>query len=356
MALFEIHEQLSSSDKDLQTKENFASVLETRKPEFVDSGYTNNSLDSSQESVKTETITNLSLSEVPNLYKHIGSPMENSGYFIIPRSVTSDPRYKGARLKYKKVLWTLFEIVAFFPTTHAVGVHVIKINIGQFCVSEENLADICNEGVKYEEDKVNRALVHRAIQFWKNCGFVNQEVNHKKNVLTITVPEFYERLKKRTEPIIEPRPNHDRTTKEEYKQLKEDNISSKKEGNFVPSEFATSLLSEFYSSLFSSIPDFPKESAKKTKTQYQAADRIAKKANGDMNLIRKVIAYAHEVGGFWLSHVHSVTYLDSKFTKLVQQLRNQGKRPMNGQKPQPRYNFDDSPSHPSKTISFAEEV
>lgn len=340
--------------KKLPSMLNFDRVDEMKKPEIRDSGFFNKNLDSAESD--TTKVNNSNVSYLPNSYNKNGACMEFSGFFIIPRSVTSDPRYKGARLKYKHVLHVLFEKVAFTPTTHAVGVHVIKINIGQFCVSEEYLAEICNEGVKYEEDMVNRALVHRAIQFWKKCGFVNQEVNHKKNVLTITIPEFYDRLKNRTEPIIEPRPNHDRTTKEEYKEYKEDIISSKKEETFVPSAFATSLLSEFYSSLFSSIPDFPKHSARKTKTQYQAADRILKKANGDMNLIKKVISYAHQPGGFWLSHVHSVSYLDNKFTKLVQQLRDQGKKPMNGHKPQPKYNYDTSPSHPSKSISFAEQI
>lgn len=347
---------LNGVPKELHSKGIFDTVsAENIKPESRNSGSEIKSRDSLHESADG-LLNNSILADVPNFYKQNGTPMEFSGYFIIPRSVTSDPRYKGARLKYKHILHILFEKVAFSPTTHAVGTHIIKINIGQFCVSEEHLTDICNEGVKYEEDKVTKSLVHRAIQFWRKCGFVNQEPNHKKNVITITVPEFYERLKKRTEPTSEPRSNHDRITKEEDKEHKEDNISSRKEGTFVPSEFATSLLTEFYSSLFSSIPDFPKDSARKTKTQFQAAERICKKANGDMDLIRKVISYAHEPGGFWLSHVHSVCYLDKKFTKLLQQLRDQGKKPMNGKKPQPKYNHDTSPSNPKKSISFAEDV
>jgi hypothetical protein len=185
---------------------------------------------------------------------------------------------------------------------------------------------------------------------------VNREVIHDKNLITITVVDFYNREKNKSEPSSEPKENHKRTTKEEEKEYKEYDTYSQKKGTFVPSEFATALLSEFYSSLFSADPDFPKESVKKTKTQYQAADRIGKKAKGDMNFIRKVIAYAHEPGGFWLSHVHSVAYLDKKFITLVQQLRNKGQKPMGGQKPQPKYNHDTTPSNPRKSISFAEEV
>ncbi len=317
----------------LQTKSNFDNVTENTKPESRNSGSLQKSLDSTHESGRNEDLNTLILPDVPNLYKHIGVPVENLGYFIIPKSVYFDPRFQGARLKYQKVLIAILANAAFAPTTHAIGCEVIQIAIGQFCVSELHLVELCNEGVKFKEDKIDKNIVHRAVQFWARCQFVNQQVIHGKNLLTITIPEYYDRSKKRSEPASEPKVNQNRTTKEEDKEDKEDNISSKKEGTFVPSEFATALLTEFYSSLFSSIPDFPKDSARKTKTQYQAADRIGKKANGDMDLIRKVIAYSHQPGGFWLAHVHSVTYLDSKFTKLVQQLRDQGKKPMNGQAP-----------------------
>lgn len=351
---------IDNSSTELQTKTNFDTLGEMIKPESVNPGLKTKYLDSPHESDINGTITNSILPEVPNLYKHNGSFMENLGYFIIPRSVTSDPRYKSAPMKYQKVLHILFEYVAFAPTIHAIGCEIIQIAIGQFCVSEAYLTKICNEGVKYEDDLLTKTIVHRAIQFWKKCKIVNQEVNRGKNIITISVPEFYERLKKRSESKSEPQVNRPRITKEEDKEYKEDNIysqkQSKKQAPYVASSFATSLLSEFYSSLFSAIPNFPKDSARKTKSQFQAADRINKKANGDMDLIRKVISYAHEPGGFWISLVHSPVYLDKKFNTLVQQLRSQGKTPMNGQKPQQKYQHDPRPRDPSKSISFAEEV
>jgi len=347
---------LNGVPKELHSKGIFATVCsEMKKPESLNSGMEIKINRDSGESADGNL--NNSILAVPlNFYNKNGTAMEFSGYFIIPRSVTSDPRYQGARLKYQKVLLVILENAAFSETTHAIGTEVIKINIGQFCVAERRLVDLCNEGVKFKEDLVDRNIVTRAVQFWCKCQYLNQQVIHGKTLLTITIPEIYKKEKPQGEPTSDPKVSQNRATKEEGKELKEDNISSKKEGTFVPSEFATSLLTEFYSSLFSSIPDFPKDSARKTKTQYQAADRICKKANGDMDLIRKVISYAHEPGGFWLAHVHSVCYLDKKFTKLVQQLRDQGKRPMNGKKPQPKYNHDTSPSNPKKSISFAEVV
>jgi hypothetical protein len=330
------------------------SVQTKKRPEFGDSGNFKQ-IDSVDES-SILALDNPSIAEPPNSYKDYGVSLDNQGYFSFPRSISSDPRYKGARLKYKHVLHTILEYAAFGKTTHSIGVEVIDIQIGQFCVSVRGLMDLCNEGVKYKDDLVDKNIVERASHFWQRCGFVRQEVRHGKILLTVTVPEFYKKEKSTTETPYETKPRQNRDTKETDKTDKEDNISSKKEGTFVPSEFATSLLSEFYSSLFLSIPDFPKDSARKTKAQYQAADSIGKKCNNDLNLIKKVIEYAHLQGGFWQPIVHSVVTLNKKFVTLLGQMRNQGLKPMNGKKPQPKYNHDTSPSLPSKSISFAEDV
>lgn len=348
-------ETISVNGLPSNTKFDRLNGKEKKMPELRNSGIFNKSLDSTHESVKNGNLYAPILTDVPNLYKHNGTSVENLGYFSFPRSISEDPRYQGARIKYQKVLHKILEHAAFGKTTHSVGLEIINIEVGQLCVSERYLVNLCNEGVKFKDDLVDKNTVRRAVHFFCRCGFVDHKVIHDKTLLTVTVPEFYIKIKKEREPPSEPEVNQKRTTKETDKTNTKDIISSKKEGTFVPSEFATSLLSEFYSSLFLAVENFPKENAKKTKSQYQAADRIFKKANGDMDLIRKVIAYAHTPGGFWISFVHSVTYLDKKFIVLVQQMRGQGLKPMNGQKPQPKYNRDTSPSLPSKRISFAEE-
>jgi hypothetical protein len=143
------------------------------------------------------------------------------GYFKFPRSILSDPRYKGARLKYKHVLHIILENALFRKTTHSIGVEIVSVDIGQFCVSERQLVDLCNEGVRYKEDLVDKNIVHRAVHFWRTCGFVNQQVIHEKNLLTVTVPEFYTKEKTTSEPQSESRPNHNRTTKEEQEEQEE---------------------------------------------------------------------------------------------------------------------------------------
>lgn len=216
----------SPEGKELQSKANFAMVIENKKPESDNSGYDKNLRDSMHESADGSLIKSI-IADTPNFYNKNGTAMENSGYFIIPRSVTSDPRYQGARLKYKHVLHILLENFAFAPTTHAIVTEVIPIAIGQFCVSERRLVELCNEGVKFKEDLVDRNIVTRAVQFFCKCQYLSQEVIHGKTLLTVLLPEFYERKKKTSDPASDPKPSQNRASKEEDKELKTDNnISS----------------------------------------------------------------------------------------------------------------------------------
>lgn len=286
------------------------------------------------------------VSDAPNLYNNYGASMANSGYFTIPRSVTTDPRYKSARLKYQKVLQVLFEKVAFAPTTHAVGTHIIKINIGQFCVSEENLVDICNEGVKYEEDKVTKSLVHRSIVFWKKCGFVNQEPNHGKNVITITVPEYYERLKNRTEPDIESKPNQNRTSKEKDKEDKEDNTISSVA--IAPSEKKKSFSSSKKRKKVEPVPLIERD---KGVFISDIAHQKLIQEKGSEEIVKQI----YSAMAVWKAE-NGILGGDDYRTAIKWSLTPKN-IPRTYNKPsQPKLNQDNSPSLPSKTISFAEEV
>lgn len=221
----DLNENVKSNE--LQTKDNFATVSsEKLKPESRNSGFDNNNRDLRHKSANDELPNNSIIAEVPNFYKQYGTTVENSGYFSFPRSISTDPRYKGARLKYKHVLHTILENAVFRKTTHSIGTNVIDIEVGQFCVSERKLVDLCNEGLRYKEDFVDKNTVHRAVHFWRTCGFVNQEVIHEKNLLTVTVPEFYTKDKNTSEPESEPKVNHNRTSKETLETLETLNISS----------------------------------------------------------------------------------------------------------------------------------
>lgn len=201
--------------------------LEMTKPELGNSGFRNNTNQNTVHTVHTvhsecDIGRNDSpiLPEVPYFNNNYGTAMSQDypGYFIIPRSLVCDPRYKGARLKYKQVLLKILEHAAFAPTTHAIGSEIIPISIGQLCISERHLIDLCNEGVSFKEDKVDKNIVHRAVHFWARCQIVNHEVIHEKTLITVTIPEFYVKGKSQCETVSEPQANHKRTTKEEDKE------------------------------------------------------------------------------------------------------------------------------------------
>lgn len=346
------HSNASRHAKGLQTNVNFDTVLEKTKPESGNSGLrTINSLDSCDESGKNGTSYTPILPETPNLYKHNGVLMENLGYFIIPRSVTSDPRYKSARLKYQKVLHVLFENVAFAPTTHAIGVEVIPIAIGQFCVSVRGLMDLCNDGVKYKEDMVDKNIIERASHFWRRCGFMRQEVRHGKILITITVPDFYDRYKKKTETEPETKPRQNRDTKEEDKELKEDNI------------------------IFNAADASDSAIAPSEKKKVSSSSRKRKKVEPAPLIERDVGIFTSDLAHQKLiEHWKSEETVKQIYSAMAVWKAQRGivsgddyktalgwhytpKKPQSSyQKPQPKYNHDTSPRNPKNTISFAEEV
>lgn len=206
--------------KQLHSKVNFDKVTSLNgKPSVEAEGISKNASDSVSESANNLHDTVI-LADSPNLYKQKGEFVANLGYFIIPRSITSDPRYKSAPLKYQKVLLIIFEHVAFAETTHAIGCEIININIGQYCISIRGLMDLCNEGVKHSSDKISKNCVDRAIAYFEKCQFVGQEVRHGKSILTITVPEFYERNKNTSGTASGTKVGQKWDTKEEYKEDK----------------------------------------------------------------------------------------------------------------------------------------
>ena len=215
MAVYPINE-IELESNELQSKTNFDSVKPlNEKPSAVTEGLNAKNSDS----VKSEDDdkNNIILSETPNLYKQIGVGMLNSGFFSFPRSISSDPRYKGARLKYQKVLHVILENAAFRKTTYSIGSNLINIEVGQLCISVRGLVDLCNKEVKFKEDLIDKNIVERASHFWRSCQFVRQEVRHGKIIITVTVKEFYTKQKTESETASETLPRLNRDTKETSK-------------------------------------------------------------------------------------------------------------------------------------------
>lgn len=333
--------------KELQSKTNFAMVIENKKPESDNSGYDKNLRDSADES-SDGLLNNPIIADPSYFYNKNGTAMENSGYFIIPRSVTSDPRYQGARLKYQKVLHILFENVAFAPTTHAIGSEIVQIGIGQLCISIRGLMDLCNEGVKFKEDKVDKNVIERASHFWARCGFVRQEVRHDKTILTITVPSFYDRKKKVSETPSETGERQNRDSKEEDKELKEDNIISSVA--VAPSE-KKKISSSSPSKKRKKADPVPLVERDKGVFISDIAHQKLIEEKGSEDLVKQV----YSAMAVWKAQ-NGISGGDDYRTALKWSITPKGLPRTYAKPAQPKYNHDTSPSLPSKSISFAEEI
>lgn len=146
-------------------------------------------------------------------------------FIKIPRSLFNDPRWKGMREKYKKVFFTLLFHASFTKKTYAIGPNLITINPGQFCTSIRNLMELCNDEVKYQEDKVDKNIVERSVSLFTKFGLVRHEVIHGKSVITITQRELYDHFQNQCDTASETKVRLNRDTNEEYKNVKkEDNV------------------------------------------------------------------------------------------------------------------------------------
>lgn len=335
----------------LQTKLNFDNVKEIKKPESANSGLDNNSLDPDR-SGKNGELDNPILPDVPNLYKHIGTPVENLGYFIIPRSVADDPRYQGARLKYQKVLFIILKHAAFAPTTHAIGVDVIPIAIGQFCIAERQLVELCNKGVKFKEDLVDRNIVTRAVQFWARCQYLSQQVIHGKTLLTLTIPEIYNREKTTSEPTSETKPSQNRANKEEDKELKEDNnisnVADAPDSAVAPSEKKKISSSSKKRKKAEPAPMIERDQGIFIS---DIAHQKLIEAKGSEEIVKQI----YSAMAVWKAQ-NGISGGNDYLTAVRWTLTPAKPTSKYNAKPQPKYNHDTSPRNPKNSISFADEV
>ena len=176
---------------DIQAKKT--PPIESTKPGFDDPGFE-----------KTDVVDddNPTIS-VPNILHKgtdMSSPQTNEkfcGFVQFPRHILQDPRWKGAPLRYQKVFMILCENAIWGKSKeHSVGSSIINVEPGQFCCTVRQVADLCNEGVTFQDDKVDKNLVHRAMTFWNKCHFMGQEVRQhmgqQKTLVTIYHLTTYE--------------------------------------------------------------------------------------------------------------------------------------------------------------------
>jgi hypothetical protein len=213
---------------ELQTKVKFDKLngVEKNTPEPASPGIIeSNHSKLAETTCKQETSNTSSLQDSTNLRKHVGVSMPtdfaSEGFIKFPRSLFNDPHWKGMRSKYQKVFITLLFHTSYTQKSYSIGANVITIGPGQFCTSIRALIDLCNDGVKFKEDKVDKNIVERSVSLFVKIGFVRQEVRHKKSIFTISYPEIYEHFQSQSETSSETKPRHNRDINEERKERKD---------------------------------------------------------------------------------------------------------------------------------------
>lgn len=331
--------------KELHSNRNFDRVeIQTKKRPESSTNSGNHKLDSVGESGQVDA-SNSTIPNPPNSYKDYGTVVENSGFFSFPRSISNDPRYRGSRLKYKHVLHTILENAVFRDTTHSIGTEEIEVKIGQFCVTVRGLVELCNKGVRFKEDLVDKNIVERASHFWRTCGFVRQEVRHGKILITVTVPDFYIKQKQESETGSETKPRLNRDSKETHETHETLNISSVAD---APSEEKKIVSSSRKRKKVEPAPLVERD--KGVFTSDIAHEKLIQEKGSE-----QVVKEIYSAMAVWKAQ-NGIQGGDDYRTAVKWSITPKN-LPRTYTKPaQPKYNHDTSPSHPSKSISFAEEV
>lgn len=257
--------------------------------------------------------------ETPPMQKH------SKGFIQLPREILEDSRWQSSRLRYQKVFLTIcMHAIYGSPKAFSVGSTLIQVEPGQFCFTERSLAELCNQGVVFEEDMVDKSTVRRAIEYYSSCDFlarqvnhgnrqngkkVNQQVNHQKSIVTVKHLTTCEIQKYKSEPTSEVPTNHQRTTKE--KDIIKV-IPKKERIHHAPaSPDAVDLFSFFEESRKKHLPDVKRVIPAK-QTEY--FDKLLK--HHEPEKIRRVITFSH-TDSFWMRLVHLPSYLHKKFDTLA---------------------------------------
>lgn len=144
---------------------------------------------------------------------------EISGFIQLPRSLLENEIWNSLRLKYRHVLLIILKKCAWKPCKYNDNGQIIHLNPGELCVSYRELAEWCNQNVKFREDEVDRNIIERAVSVFLKLKIIRQEVRHCKMVITVTIPGVYDTEKKETETPIETKPRLNRDIKEEIKEI-----------------------------------------------------------------------------------------------------------------------------------------
>lgn len=238
-----------------------------------------------------------------------------NGYFSIPRSLIEDPLWYDLPDSYQRVFITLLSIACYKPRKFDNRGHLIDLFPGDLCITIRELSEKCGKWTS--KNDVERAL-NKFLTFGWITKNVRQESRQYKSILSITHKDTYELIIRGCETECETklRQNLDKT---ETQKNKENKDKKENKNNQEIDHLASSMIDDFYKSLLEFYPSYNIEKCKKTKAQILSMQRLLK-IHGEIK-IREVWAYAHK-SPFWITHVHTPSYLEKKFETLHLQLIN----------------------------------
>jgi hypothetical protein len=142
----------------------------------------------------------------------------SNGFIKLPRDLLKNKIWKSFSYEYRHIFLTILENAAFYPVTlndHGV---LTDLEPGQFLTTERDLVKLC------DEKDIDKSKVHRALELFKKVGFSDHKTNHKKTLITITLPMICELINESCEPRTEPNSNQTRTIKQERTRKNKNNV------------------------------------------------------------------------------------------------------------------------------------
>lgn len=232
----------------------------------------------------------------------------NSGYICLPRSLILNPLWIDLPSSYKEVFLVILELVRYgSPTQFDDHGHLITILPGQLCISEQGLADKCS---KY----ITKTIVHRTILKLDLYGFVHQQVNHKKTLITITHPETYDLISKNSESTSESNLNQTRIKLESQKNKEK---KKKKETTSPQPLFKENLEEVVVSSKFFNLANLSEENG----LPFSPAQIITLCENFSFEAVKETIVRYRKRSAESKSGIHSPDqWLESEVKKQFEYL------------------------------------
>lgn len=180
---------------------------ETRKPEVVASGCLREESHSPCRPVgdkhAEKGVTSPILAGHPYSDNNCGTAMSQDfpkeGYVKVPRSLWKNPIWQGCREKYKKVFMTLLFTAHFRKRTVSYQNNPIELLPGQHCASMRELVDLCNDGVRFKEDRVDKNIVERAVSLFTKIGLVRHDTSHGISLFTIVYGNIFDQVETASE-------------------------------------------------------------------------------------------------------------------------------------------------------------